>query len=790
MLQLVPLPEPCHEWLNPKGRELFQNGWRAMFGQSAPEATWLSLSLDPGRTADRGIRWLTVTVIAMVVAERGARKGEWTTFLWIGTVGGGVVLLGGAIPPWLGVDSILFVYEPRDSMAAYSTFVNDNHASVFAGFSGLCAWTLALRTRTEGGWRRGGAALMGLVSTFVVLQAESASGKMIYFASLGLLSWLVPMRDPPRGESMVSTVLDRVSRSPWLRFVGGVVGGLAGMTILGTVFARDTLREWLKWGGLQFGGSEQLRVRWELIRGAVRAIGDYPLLGAGAGTVDRVLPPYLDWTRIHSATIPTIENEPVEWLLHFGIPIGVVINGLVASYLLFAFLRYYRRRRTRYAFAVVLAFFLGLAAQFHFPFFTLGLALPIVAALEACCFKTRPSDVSNSTGWSASIRRGVFLLDRTYCRWLWFGTAISGLLCGVGYVAWSVDVTDIPNDPAEASTRQFESLVSRIPSDGNLYARASRVARMEERVDTAIRRAKFAFEREPKSKMLLVKARNYRADRRFDDVVRTYRSLFSGRYPSISTRWIETYMMADLQSPERLASALEGAERAYWRRTADVLAEHRSHAYAARFALALVEAHPESFLAHRLLIEAYMAPGRYTLAEMWARQLLDKKLPDERGRRPAGYFLLSEALRRGGHASEAKTIAIEGLRAHPRHLRLNRQLVDLRTSSPQRASERERRLIERAVESLCEHTEYRGLQKRCWLGRGWLHEAERRLEDAVFSYERVAEVYEEPRSLMQFYVRTEQCLELTRFVREWRRERSEDETTFETFINRCHDRQE
>src|SRR5690606_6879029 len=58
--------------------------------------------------------------------------------------------------------------------------------------------------------------------------------------------------------------------------------------------------------------------RFLVMEAALRRSADFWQVGAGAGAVRHVLYPALDWSRMHSATIPVVENEWAEWLLCLG----------------------------------------------------------------------------------------------------------------------------------------------------------------------------------------------------------------------------------------------------------------------------------------------------------------------------------------------------------------------------------------------------------------------------------------------------------------------------------------
>ncbi len=791
LLQLVPLPALLHEWLNPTGYALFEEGWRAMFGTSAPEGTWRPLSLDPGATADRGLRWLTLGIVATVSLNHAREKRGCDEILWAITTGGGLVVLAGLLPHLVGSDAMLLIYQPRAELAEarYTTFVNPNHASIFAGLASLAALTLALRSRGQA-LRRSAATLIGLVLMVIVFESRSITGIAFYMIAVGGLMILMLREARTIRAQWLERLLSSRRHRRFLQAVGGVCILVPVVATVMLAWGDESVRSVLL--SIEGGATllEKMTGRLEILGSSLQIIPDYPLLGSGAGSTDRILPPYVDWSQMASATAPTIENEPLEWLFQFGIPVGLVASGLFGAYGWFVYRRYRRRPRSRYAFALTAILFSALNASMHFPFFMLGYSLPAIAAVEVSGFPAQSSEAfasESSPRWHWDWQRGVLRLHERVYQWLPLVALGTGLLLGATYRAQHVDVSEIPNAPDEVANGELEKLVRTIPSDGNLYARAARIDRKEEQFDEATRRAEYAFEVEPKHKMALIKAVNYRAAGELDQVVDTYRALFSDAYANVPEGWINQYLLVHLDDPRRIARALEHASPNYWTRATDALKEQAPPARRAQLGLELVERRPDTFEGYHILIDAYHDMEQHVLAEMWARRLLSRNIPNRKGKRPAGYALLLKVLRHQDRPQDAWQLAVEAIGQTPRSLGIARALIDLRPSPSSEVSERERHAVEQASNTICRYTDRDWARRRCWLGRGWLAETEGRPDDARMHYERVAEKVQEPRPLLQFYARHGMCVELEQFRADWQKQHSADKYAelFERFRDQC-----
>jgi len=650
LIQVLPMPGAVHEWLNPTGRAIHRAGREALFGEAAGGGPWRFLSLDPGRTVDRGLRWLALGIGAGLAAEGARRSEDWESACRIVLAAGVAVTVVGAAQAWTGSDRVLFLYDPSVAVPGFTTFVSDNHAATFAGLASLAGFYLAFRaprrTALEGGLAAGAA----LALMVVMFEFGSAGTTLAFAVALGLfLTLFVGTRTA--GELLPVRAVRRGVRTLGL-------GLVAAPAIVAAVwrFGPAGWRQWLWQSHVGQWLQQKAAIRLEMIRATLEATGDYWLLGAGGGATERVLAPYIDWSLVPPATIPTIENEPVEWLFQYGLPAGVIAAALLCGYAWFAYRRYRRQRRVRDAAGLSLALYLAVVAQFHFPFFALGIALPAVVLLETLA---APAGDGEAVDRAAGVdgQRGVIVTGP--------GTSRAVLACGLAAAVWfgaghylyAVDL-EADDAPRQRSEREWRRLAALVPADGDLYMQAAFAAREAGDEEAAIRRAAFAFEREPKANIGVYVAHLYRSVGRTDRAREMYRRVFGGAYARVPGRWIRGYLIRDFPEPEEVAELVAGADERAWRSAARALRRERGSEVAVQFGTALQERRPGAFVAHAIVVRNYLRMDRAVLAETWLREMAEGAARTE-AQRETRVELLARALYAQGKVEQAEGVCEE-----------------------------------------------------------------------------------------------------------------------------------
>lgn len=644
LIQVLPMPGPLHGILNPTGQTLYADGWQALFG-TAPEAgTWRFLSLDPGRTFDRGLRWIALGLGAGLGADHARRTGGWVGLGRAVLVAGLVVTAVGAVQTVAGTELVLFWYEPEVPLPGATTFVSDNHAATFAGLASLAGFYLAFRAprrRPLEGSLSAVAAIGLMVMTFEFGSAGTTVG---FLLALGLFVVLFV------GTQTAGDLVPVAGLRTGIRGVGAAL--MATPALVGLLFAYgpSSWRARLWQTHLGAWVHEKAAVRVEMIRAALEATGDFWLLGAGGGATDRVLAPYLDWSVVPPATLTTIEHEPVEWLFQYGVPAGLVASALLLGYGAVLYRRFRRRRGYRYAAGLSLALYLAVVAQCHFPFFTLGIGLPAVVLLEGLAAPIPDGAFAGSANGRGADRDRGGISVGAGARSVW----IAASLVAVGWfaVGWTYWDVDLDAGDRERDRQAYARLATLVPADGDLYLRAALTAREAGDRETAVRRVRHAYRREPTANIGVYAAHICRWAGRDGDARATYRRVFDGSVDEVPGGWIR-YLLRDFPDPDEAADLLREASDRTWRTAARILRRERGPEAAVQFGLGLHEYRPEAFEPHRIVVHHYLKMDRAFLAETWMREMMAGEGQEE-SRDERYVQLLARALRAQGKMTEAK----------------------------------------------------------------------------------------------------------------------------------------
>ncbi|MFB6372163.1 MAG: O-antigen ligase family protein, partial [Bradymonadaceae bacterium] len=597
LVQLVPVPGVVQSWVNPQGWELYSEGWALLFGASEAVPARM-ISLDPSDTAADAARWLAYGSIAVFVGIRSRDRTFRDWVPWVVGASAGVGLLAGSAQELGNADKVLFVYEPAAHLRPLTTFINPNHAALFYGIAGLAAFGAAARAQSRNQVAK--AIFAALASTVLLLL-------MFEFNSLGsngaILGGVLAL-----AVGVFAVIRERSHDKGQRRRRLLAAGALAipvGLLIIGfaSIFGPTPIRDlfWDSSAGMWVEARIDARIH--LVEGGWKAARDFPWLGAGAGALDRMLAPYLDWSAVKVAAVPeTVENEPVDWLVSFGFPVAIVGLMLLAGYLAGALRDLVRQPGygVSIAFGVAVAVLVGV--QFHFPFRALGLGLPIVCLMESGLASASKSRM----GWTRTrIPTRSVVVGTT-------GVAIGVALAGALAMDWEADARGV-TESGEFTEAQLRSATRAIPSDGRLYASAALAAVDRNDTTAAVARAKHAREVRPTAEMTRFLGSMYRHAGDEKSAVREYRRLFGGAFEGVPGDWIGEHLLANFRDPETLAEILADAEADYWSRAYRRIEERFDEMTAIQFGIALTEHRPKAYKPYRLVYGSYLSQNRYQL---------------------------------------------------------------------------------------------------------------------------------------------------------------------------------
>lgn len=395
LAQLRPLPAGLCRTLSPAGaaiRSAYIGSGSLTGSRTLVDATSVTgseaqfpISLDPAATR----RDLSLLVLAVAVFMLGLRYFKTTrallTLCSVIAVNGAAISFFGIVQRLTWNGKLFWTMPLTSGGSPFGPFVNRNNSGGFltlclAGAVGLLVWTTtrAAARRYQGGLdflhdSEGG--LRGVRASAVAILANldaAQVGVLVLMVCIvaGILCSLsrgafVAMTGGALVTALAAAVVHRRLTAIWLLSAGGVLAlGLvawAGMTPavgsrLGTIVERNR--------------PESRLVHW---RDALRAAGDYWLLGSGLGTYSGVYRPYQqahDPLRHDHAENQLIEALVTGGILALGLLISAVVLAAVAAVRLLTF----EASKPGHAFALMGIF--ALSAQFIHGMFDFGLFIP------------------------------------------------------------------------------------------------------------------------------------------------------------------------------------------------------------------------------------------------------------------------------------------------------------------------------------------------------------------------------------------------------------------------------
>ncbi len=736
LLQLVPLPTWLYGLVQPAAFAEKQATF-ALMDPAVDLPGWHFFSVDPAATAGHAMKWLALAAACSLAAQvMSTRRGRTPWLGWI-LITGGVVALAGTVQHLSGTPKILGFYEAEITARAVAPFVNRNHAATYYALMTLVGLFFALDhlRKAPGLSALGvGAATLGLF----LCAAHGSDGALLALA-LGVAATGV--------LAITRTIGQTSSRRALFMRVG--LGVLVAATVA-SVFLPD---HWTLGGEEEedFFSASSAEARVEMTRAALWATADFPL-GSGAGSVDRAMTRTLDWHRFGHSAVPTVENEPAEWVLTMGSPVALLAL-FVFGLLLFRTAPHLWRQRGRRgpAFAAVLFGFLGVISLFHFPFFTLGISLVTLVAAEACLDQRRDGlHLFRSPAAARLVALGLT-------------AALIGVVAlrAVALSPGAEEDLDVA-DPARAARA-----VHLYPTDGALISALSLRAAADGDADRSLELARLAFTVRPHPQQEYLLARALARAGHREQAADTYASLLGEdrRRVALFNR-ARDRLHLDLPEPALQARAMAQASPRNWWQYGRYLFREVHPLTAVEFALALVEVrrdHPE---AHLLLIDLYHRWGQTELAEMYARALISLDLEDPDGISPAGLSELLDLLRRDRRPHEAVTIAHRAFLQGRGNPALARQVLPLLPDDPADHAERDTWLLEEALATGCQPPFEQGYRAVCWRGLGLRDEAQGDLESARRHFDRIFRLHDDPRALGGFLSRQGLCQDLATIRRE------------------------
>lgn len=304
LFQLVPLSDDILRWFSPKALE-YVDGVRAL-GVEVPGR----ISLDPYATAETALLILAVLAFYLLAFQRAYHDGAAEQTLAMVGYSGAVVALVALAHQFLSAETIWGMYRP-DSMGAapfkaMSTFVNPNHAAGYLNLTGFVLY---------GVWAKAEIGKPKTLIGFCVLLIFAASATMMSRGGLVAMAagalFLAFLNRFTGGRRLVtSPVVTALEFSLAVLVAGAFL--VVFNVLLKATGGPDFLVPFLK---------EETKT--QVWNAALPLIDQFSRLGAGAGAFADAFSPlntfYAKNTFMHA------ENELLEPLIEFGLPVGVML---------------------------------------------------------------------------------------------------------------------------------------------------------------------------------------------------------------------------------------------------------------------------------------------------------------------------------------------------------------------------------------------------------------------------------------------------------------------------------
>jgi|GEM_PF-4326827 len=817
-LQILPLPPALQEIVSPQGRALFLESSAILHGSEASSAAqqlWRPISLDPQQSADRGLRWVALALLALVAARLGRERHAWRDTLRAGVILGWLHLIVAWLHHFVGAKTFFGIYEPLGNWPAFSMFVNSNQGAAFYGLAALAGLILARYQLKKHRLESFYSGVSAIIFVLFMLELDSKGVNLAFTLAsvlyVGQTLWMVYRATHPRPQD------DDAGSSGVKRIKTDLLQATSTLGMLALMGAIITLPMWLSgtflWPWIQstpvgLWVDNQASGRLVMIESGMRGALDYPIFGSGAGAIERTIAPYIDWSLIRAASIPTLENQFADWFLAMGyLPTIAAMILFLAGFAfisrktgIFSPTTQSPRSAHRYLGLLAFAIYVGTLIQMHFPFFALGLASCIIVIFEVGLKGGRLKEPPERAPW-VGLRGLHFFVARRVAQVLLLAAMLGA---GVFVYTWAqyanTRAAGIGERAQAASEAELGDMVRAVPTESRIFTALAFKAAQAEDGARAIALAEHAYKLEPRSYELLFLAHIEAHFGQKEKATDYYARLFGPEhlYTMFSRQaWVSKYLLKDIRRADLRARALQDAP-AYWEYALGQIRHRDDKTRAIEFALALVEANPDDFLANQLVVEAYLGAKEFLVAQFWAEMMVAKDWPapatgpeDEDGFRDkkrrlntfdpthpdphnASLALVAHALSKSGDPTKARQYLLNIKQPESGEMAEDvvKIVLELMPATPAEATAEEASMIAQASQSYCRKKRTRNEQFLCWSAEAWLDERRDRPEDAQLVWERIARDYDNPMPLGEFLVRQRQCIALEQLITQHQATRS------------------
>ena len=309
IFQVIPLPRTLLSMLSPKTSSLYH----AFIDEPG---TWRPISIYPHASIDQLIRLLAYAAVFIVIVyhynDEDKIKRLFRTVIYMGCFLAALA----AFQKMFGNGKLLWVITMKPGLASFGPYINKNHFAGYMEMAGPIALAYCLYAASkikEPSEGRESSRIKKLLSyldnkkittvSFAIIGVIIITGSLFitlsrgaiigYVLSMLLFIWLCRMRRSLR------------KRTSFLVLMGGIVGlavVVAGWNMVQTRFEK---------------APQEGAARIEVWQDSISLIRNYPILGTGLGTFDRIYPLYQ--TKYPDMYFEHPENEYIEFLTETGL---------------------------------------------------------------------------------------------------------------------------------------------------------------------------------------------------------------------------------------------------------------------------------------------------------------------------------------------------------------------------------------------------------------------------------------------------------------------------------------
>ena len=777
-IQNIPWPVALLTVLDPGRVELYSKALES--GLLEQGSSWLVPSLDPGATASMSLRFLALAAAVWSVENLPSSVRRSNQLLVVVGMSSLISLLVGVVSVSVSNELFFGLYEAERNPVMGSTFVNGNQAAALS-LVGTFVWVVLATSR--------GIKLQRYRLLFGILASLNMAGVALQHSD-GM--WVLG-----GALSVICGLYYALSKKGAMRSVAARVMTLALLSF-----------GWLcAWGvgfyvrqSSEYTGRDSVLARVEMVSAALNGSVDFGVFGSGAWSMERGLSPYLQWDSVGLARIETIEAEWIEWTMTLGWPAWFLLSAmLLVSWGGPLFVTRFTARRG--ASLIGIGFLALTLAQLHFPFFMIGLGIPLMVAWTSIRERTlatryKKSTVSDENKTQDHPRKqgGLSVVKSFFIRGLSLSSrralvgASVGLVVVMGVSCYRVlgEPGRVMKDDIEAlKGSELRELAQWMPSEPKLYVQyAHELERREESdVKAWLPLYKRAEELEPTppyqtlyARALWLSGRHDEAQERFNMVIQRLGHM---AYPKALM-----VMLSTIPEPEVRAKVLSSATPDVWKKATVAIEKVEGQVEAQAFLQELTLVLPRDIHAHEQLLRYYVSHKQWALVQMNLSLLAFSSMDDEVMKRDVLVDLEIGLLLSQGKQEDA----MDYIHSHrdiksPSFARYVVQLTEgLIARQRTGGSFTKNELLElfkgshlvACMNVSSAHPLSKPEALNCQRHRAWVLEYEDRIDDAERAWARFAEEYARPDDLGAFYERQARCTSLRLQVKQMKAEKSKE----------------